>query len=215
MSDKLIGRVHKINIKNRKLKSNAESKFDSLTGLYTKKHFCSCIEKYISDRKESNSALIVVDVDNFKTVNENLGTAFGDEVLVSIAKALSSCLASEDLIGRIGGDEFIIFIKKYINKEQIIRTISKICSRISSIYVGELEDFSLSVTCGIALIPSDENILKNSDNDTETNEAKNISDTLYNNACKALVYAKDIAQLDYAFYQDDIPPFSSESSPDR
>ena len=219
MSDKLIGRVHKINIKNRKLKSNAESKFDLLTGLYTKKHFCSCIEKYISDRKESNSALIVVDVDNFKTVNENLGTAFGDEVLVSIAKALSSCLASEDLIGRIGGDEFIIFIKKYINKEQIIRTISKICSRISSIYVGELEDFSLSVTCGIALIPSEENILKNSNNDTETNEAKNISDTLYDNACKALVYAKDIAQLDYAFYQDDIPemvnaPFNNHNPDD-
>lgn len=219
MSDKLIGRVHKINIKNRKLKSNAESKYDSLTGLYTKKHFCSCMEKYISDHKESNSALIVVDVDNFKIVNDNLGTAFGDEVLVSIAKALSSCLASEDLIGRIGGDEFIIFNKKYINKEQIVRTISKICSRISSIYVGELEDFSLSVTCGIALIPSDENILKNSDNDTETNEAKNISDTLYNNACKALVYAKDIAQLDYAFYQDDIPemvnaPFNNHNPDD-
>ena len=123
MSDKLIGRIHKINVKNRKPKSSAESKYDSLTGLYTKKYFRSCIDKYISEHGDSNSALIVVDVDNFKTVNDNLGTAFGDEVLRSIAKALSSCLASEDLIGRIGGDEFIIFIKKYIDKEQIIKVI--------------------------------------------------------------------------------------------
>lgn len=203
MNDKLIGRVHKINVKNRKPRSSAESKYDSLTGLYTKKYFRSCIDKYISEHDDSNSALIVVDVDNFKVVNDNLGTAFGDEVLRSIAKALSSCLASEDLIGRIGGDEFIIFIKKYIDKEQIIRTISKICARISSVYVGELEDFSLSVTCGIALFSAE----------------NNMADILYDNACKALVYAKDIAQLDYAFYQDDIPemvnaPFNTHNPDD-
>ena len=189
MNDKIVGRVHKINIRNRKAKSTLESKYDSLTGLYTKKYFRECIDKFILDHGDEHSALIVVDLDNFKTVNENLGTAFGDEVLRGVAKALSSCLVADDFIGRIGGDEFIIFIKKYIDSDQIIRTISKICSRISSVYVGELEDFSLSVTCGIALYPSD----------------GDCTDTLYNNACKALVYAKDIAQLDYAFYQDDIP----------
>ena len=203
MNDRLIGRVHKINVRNRKVKSTSEPKYDPLTGLYTKEYFRGCIDKFILEHKEEQSALIVVDVDNFKIVNEHLGTAFGDEVLRSIAKALSSCLVSNDFIGRIGGDEFIIFIKKYIDKEQIIRTISKICSRISAVYVGELEDFSLSVTCGIALFPTD--------GDTVS--------VLYDNACKALVYAKDIAQLDYTFYQDDIPemvnaPFNNHNPDD-
>ena len=203
MNDRLIGRVHKINVRNRKAKLNSESKYDPLTGLYTKEYFRGCIDKFILEHKEEHSALIVVDVDNFKVVNENLGTAFGDEVLRGIAKALNSCLVSDDFVGRIGGDEFTIFIKKYVDRDQIIRTISKICSRISSVYVGELEDFSLSVTCGIALFPSDGDTVN----------------TLYDNACKALVYAKDIAQLDYAFFQDDIPemvnaPFNNHNPDD-
>ena len=203
MNNRLKGRVHKINVRNRKTKPNHESKYDSLTGLYTKEYFRECIDKFILEHKDKRSALIVVDVDNFKVVNENLGTAFGDEVLRSIAKALNSCLAPNDFVGRIGGDEFTIFIKKYIDKEQIIRTISKICARISCIYTGELEDYNLSVTCGIALFPTD----GNSVND------------LYDNACKALVYAKDIAQLDYSFYQDDIPamvnaPFNNHNPND-
>ena len=203
MSDKIIGRVHKIDIRNRKAKSMTEQKYDALTGLYTKNYFRSCVDKYLIQHKDICSALLVIDVDNFKAVNTNLGNAFGDEVLRGIAKAISSCLASEDLIGRIGGDEFTVFIKKYINKDQIIRTISKICSRISSVYVGELEDFSLSVTCGIALFP-------------ENGDSIN---SLYDNACKALVYAKDIAQLDYSFYQDDVPemvnaPFNNHNPED-
>ena len=203
MSDKVIGRVHKIDIRKLNAKKSAEPQFDALTGLYTKDHFRSCVNKCILEHKDFSSALIVVDVDNFKTVNENLGHAFGDEVLRGIGRALSTCIASGDMIGRIGGDEFIIFIKKYNAKEQIIRTISKISARISSVYVGEMEDFSLSVTCGIALYPEN---------------GKNIA-SLYDNACKALVYAKDIAQIDYTFYQDDIPemvnaPFNTHNPDD-
>lgn len=203
MNDKVIGRIHKIDIKKLNAKKNGEPQLDGLTGLYTRNHFCSYVNKYINEHKDFYSALLVVDIDNFKTVNEHLGNAFGDEVLCGIGRALSTCIASEDIIGRIGGDEFIIFIKKYNNKEQIIRTISKISSRISSVYVGELEDFSLSVTCGIALYP-------------ENGDDINL---LYDNACKALVYAKDIAQLDYAFYQDDIPqmvnaPFNNHNPDD-
>lgn len=203
MSDKVIGRVHKIDIRKLNAKKSAEPQFDALTGLYTRKHFRSCVNKCIHEHKDFSSALIVVDVDNFKAVNENLGHAFGDEVLRGIGRALSTCIASGDMIGRIGGDEFIIFIKKYNAKEQIIRTISKISSRISSVYVGEMEDFSLSVTCGIALHPDNGESI----------------DSLYDNACKALVYAKDIAQIDYAFYQDDIPemvnaPFNNHNPED-
>ena len=115
MSDRIVGRVHKISIRNRKAKSDTEQKYDSLTGLYTKDYFRSCVDKYFLQHKDACSALLVIDVDNFKTVNKNLGNAFGDEVLRGIAKAISSCLASENLIGRIGGDEFTVFVKKYIN----------------------------------------------------------------------------------------------------
>ena len=203
MSDKVIGRVHKIDLRKLNAKKSAEPQFDALTGLYTREHFRSCVNKCIHEHKDFSSALIVVDVDNFKAVNENLGHAFGDEVLRGIGRALSTCIASGDIIGRIGGDEFIIFIKKYNTQEQIIRTISKISARISSVYVGEMEDFSLSVTCGIALHPDNGESI----------------DLLYDNACKALVYAKYIAQVDYAFYQDDIPemvnaPFNNHNPED-
>ncbi len=154
MSDRIYGRIHRIHVDKRaKLKMYYESKRDLLTGLVNKIYTEKRVRDFINNNKDSKSAMILIDVDNFKLVNDNLGHLFGDEVLKHVAKALRFNTTSNDMVGRIGGDEFLVFIKNYETREQVANIAQGICTDISKIYVGEQNDFSLSSSCGIAFYP--------------------------------------------------------------
>ena len=117
MNDRIYGRVHKIHVeKNARLKAYYESKRDLLTGLINKIYTEKKIKDFIENNPDGTSALIIIDVDNFKLVNDNLGHLFGDEVLKHVAQVLKNNTSTNDIVGRIGGDEFIIFIKNFIYK---------------------------------------------------------------------------------------------------
>jgi diguanylate cyclase (GGDEF)-like protein len=81
---------------------------DSLTGLYNRRSFTAAMQKAIEDNPEKPIALIYIDLDNFKLVNDMKGHQQGDKVLVDIAKKLSAATRANDIVGRIGGDEFVI-----------------------------------------------------------------------------------------------------------
>ncbi len=190
MSDRIYGRIHKIRIeKQAKLKVYYESKRDLLTGLINKIYTEQNIKSFIENNPHSKSAMILVDIDNFKLVNDNLGHLFGDEVLKNVAKALKYNTSSNDIVGRIGGDEFLIFVKKYKTKEQIANIASNICTDIAKIYVGEQNEFSLSASCGIAFYPE---------------HAKD-SVSLQENADKALLYTKTHSKNGYTIFDDANP----------
>ena len=85
---------------------------DSLTGLYNKGIAQSMIEEYMENEGlKAKGALFVIDVDNFKAVNDNLGHLAGDSVLTNISSMLSEVFNENSIVGRIGGDEFIVFLK--------------------------------------------------------------------------------------------------------
>ncbi len=190
MNDRIYGRVHKIHVeKNARLKAYYESKRDLLTGLINKIYTEKKIKDFIENNPDGTSALIIIDVDNFKLVNDNLGHLFGDEVLKHVAQVLKNNTSTNDIVGRIGGDEFIIFIKNYKDKEQIINIVNNICTEICEIYVGEQHDFSLSASCGIAFYPS--------------HASDSIS--LQENADKALLYTKAHCKNGYTFFDNDNP----------
>jgi len=87
---------------------------DSLTKLFNKRNTQNKIEEYIKNGGMNvNSALFVIDVDDFKAVNDNLGHLAGDTVLRSISSMLAEVFSENSIIGRIGGDEFIVFLNKY------------------------------------------------------------------------------------------------------
>ncbi|EQG76467.1 diguanylate cyclase domain protein [Clostridioides difficile DA00165] len=64
-------------------------------------------------------AFLIVDIDNFKSVNDNLGHVFGDKVLFEVSKNLKPIFRKDDIVGRIGGDEFIVFLKNIQSFENI------------------------------------------------------------------------------------------------
>ena len=92
---------------------NEKSKYDFLTGLYNRETFEKEFENFVNKNinPDKKSFLIILDLDNFKKVNDSLGHIIGDRVLEEASNVLKSNLKSSDIIGRLGGDEFIILLK--------------------------------------------------------------------------------------------------------
>ncbi len=109
---------------------------DQLTDLYNKVSTEEAIRKYIEANPEGNGALFILDIDNFKGINDNLGHAFGDEALRSFATGISQLFRVSDIYGRIGGDEFMIFVKD-MPDEKIQESCGKIQEFISDFTAGK------------------------------------------------------------------------------
>ena len=152
---RVVGRM--VNIHEKKLKElelllRAEK--DALTGLYNKGATMQLIENAISDSKNGAlNALMSIDLDNFKEVNDLLGHAQGDKVLVDTAAALNDIFKGGDIVGRIGGDEFVVFIKNLnvISDADILA--GKVVRNVS--FDFEYEGTPIRVTCsvGVAIFP--------------------------------------------------------------
>lgn len=152
---RVVGRM--INIHERKLKEldlllRAEK--DALTGLYNKGATKQLIQNAIEDsKKDILNALMIIDLDNFKEVNDLLGHAQGDQVLVDTAAALNDIFKGGDIVGRIGGDEFVVFMKNLnaISNADILA--NKVVRNVN--FSFDYEDRQINVSCsvGIAIFP--------------------------------------------------------------
>lgn len=148
------------NIDNRKkqellLKRRAER--DLLTDLYNKMTMSSLINDYLNlPRKEKQiDALIMLDADNYKSVNDTFGHVFGDKVLIDIADSLKSCVKQSDLVGRVGGDEFMIFLKDVRCKEDIKSILERIGEGIHHTYAENETEVTISASIGVAYLTPD------------------------------------------------------------
>ena len=109
----------RLQLKNETLKLKAEN--DLLTGFYNKVTSERLIADYLeNDGKDGRHALFIIDIDDFKNVNDEMGHYFGDKALVEVANGVDHCLRTTDIKGRIGGDEFIILLKN-INSDDDLR----------------------------------------------------------------------------------------------
>lgn len=137
-----------------------KAKLDRLTGIYNKKFFEEITEKTILDLEtgKESGVLFVLDVDNFKGVNDNLGHSYGDKVLVNIGTILKNTFRSCDYLGRIGGDEFAVYMKisKY-EKDQCEKLIKsrceELCTAFRSNYTGDDNSYKISASIGAAIAP--------------------------------------------------------------
>lgn len=86
--------------------------FDALTNLPNRRLFMANLEKTLSSdkRHKTNGALLYLDLDHFKTLNDSLGHDIGDELLIQVANRLKQCVRDEDSVARLGGDEFVILL---------------------------------------------------------------------------------------------------------
>ncbi|MDV4149772.1 EAL domain-containing protein [Clostridium sp. AL.422] len=164
------GYIHNItNEKDSKLKLEYISLYDELTGLNNRKHFKSIIENQLKEHTllESRGALIIIDIDNFKYINDSYGHNCGDKFLKKFSEDLKKYLNSRELLCRFGGDEFIIFIPHISNFRDIKEVVKKITEILKSPYSINNNEVFASASIGIAVFPDDgeefEGLLKNAD----------------------------------------------------
>lgn len=104
---------------------------------------------------KSGVALMVIDVDHFKSINDLHGHVVGDEVLKEIAKRMKSTIRDSDTIARLGGDEFTIILEGIENSEDCRRVAEKILETIRNPFILDSKIINLSVSIGISLFPAD------------------------------------------------------------
>lgn len=141
--------------KQRELKYRAQAERDLLTGLYNKVTSEALIQGAIEAGESEGcvGAFLIVDLDNFKNVNDRLGHAFGDAVLSEIAHKLKSICRADDVAGRIGGDEFVLYFKHLPNKWVAEKKASDICDFFHKGDSGDGESCNISGSVGIAFLP--------------------------------------------------------------
>ncbi len=141
---------------------------DLLTDLNNKMATERKIREYMEKYPDKQGVLFVLDVDNFKKINDTMGHAFGDEVLRNLAVRLQSMFRATDIVGRTGGDEFMVFLKDIREISMIEREGKKIEQFFHQFEVGEYVKYSVTASVGAAVFPGDgksfEELYKAADN---------------------------------------------------
>lgn len=142
----------KVDIRTRKIYEL--SHLDPLTNLFNRSAFLKSLNPLLSNvsSKESSLAVLFIDLDNFKHVNDSMGHEVGDILLKKIANRLKDFCADDQLLCRWGGDEFLVVLPD-TQKELAIDTANHLIDRISSLYTIKNNNFSIGATIGIAMYP--------------------------------------------------------------
>ncbi|MGC5324328.1 sensor domain-containing protein [Brevibacillus sp. SYSU BS000544] len=142
---------------------------DELTRLPNRRALRDTIDDAIvsSGEKDSSFAIMFIDLDQFKKVNDSLGHQYGDNLLISLSKRMSNCLRPMDDLFRIGGDEFAIFLYGVKTEEEVCDLAQQIIECVESPVIYDGYEFHISCSIGIAMYPTDgedtETLLKNAD----------------------------------------------------
>lgn len=150
---RILGRTEDIT-RERRLQDEMELKLkqDDLTGLLNKSTTKSEIEAFLKKNIRGTHALMLIDVDNFKGINDTLGHMFGDSVLITIAKKIQDLFRATDIVGRIGGDEFMVFMK-HTDYYQAKLKAESICKNVRQTYHGGgQEEVEVSCSVGVAIV---------------------------------------------------------------
>ena len=162
------------------------ARYDSLTGLPNRSFFLDTLERTLSraGRQRTRSALVFLDLDGFKGVNDGLGHAAGDTVLQTMAERLRAGTRTSDLVARIGGDEFTVLLQNLSRADDAALVARGLLDRLAKTCRTDNHDVTLSASAGISVYPED---------GTD-------ADTLLRNADLAMYRAKQEGKNTYRFF---------------
>ncbi|BCR04983.1 hypothetical protein DESUT3_20520 [Desulfuromonas versatilis] len=163
---------------------------DELTGLPNRRLFCDLLGQELSRARQRREMVVAMflDLDRFKNINDTLGHAVGDRLLKAVARRLETCLRREDLVGRLGGDEFMIMLTGIRSPLDVKSVAGKILDCLKPSFCLEGHELHIASSIGIALFP----------------EFGGDVETLLKNADTALHRAKELGRNNYQFYSPDM-----------
>lgn len=173
-----------------------ELTMDSLTKVYNKKTITEYASRLVKQDTVNRISIAILDIDYFKQVNDRYGHLYGDKVLTRVAKKLKEVVGEDGVVGRIGGDEFMIVLKG-INDDYALRGILRaIRTQVKWEFKNDYENFQVTTSIGVAFSP-------NKGHDYEE---------LFKKADFCLYVAKEKGRDRYVFFRDEIHRESYENS---
>lgn len=180
----LIGRVrdvHEEHMEKEKLKINAQ--IDALTDIYNANSTRELIKEACLHAEPGSHALLIADLDHFKDINDQFGHYQGDKVLFECAAALKEVFAAHGLVGRLGGDEFLIFIE-IKNEEQLQAMVQELFTKMTKLRIANKLQCAITISVGYTMIYEERDFR-----------------TLYKQADKALYEVKKMGRNGVSCYQ--------------
>ena len=165
------------------------SQTDALTGILNRGAVQAKITMTLEKEKtnpELVCPLIAIDLDNFKYINDTYGHMEGDRLLIAVANTLKNSVRRSDIVGRLGGDEFIVYLTNVNNKKTAEKVAAKLCAAVSALSLEKDEWSEITGSFGVAF-----------GNPTIT------WDSLYRHADSALYVAKESGKNQYCVYKDE------------
>ena len=172
-----------------------EAHNDLLTGIFNKKTFEKKVDEILKrDHDSKRRAIILLDLDNFKGVNDTLGHAYGDKVLAGVGDILKRVFHADDYLGRLGGDEFCVYLNisdfcQGNYRKHIEEKCAELCRAFANNYTGESGNYKISASIGAAVFPD---------------HGKSFGE-LYKCADKALYVSKRKGKDTYTIYEENMP----------
>ncbi|GMR00993.1 MAG: hypothetical protein BMS9Abin19_0339 [Gammaproteobacteria bacterium] len=188
INETLVGEINE----RRRVESNLKhvAHHDALTNLPNRLLLDARLNHAIerAKREDQQVAVMFIDLDHFKTINDSLGHDVGDQLLIAISKRLLHCVREDDTVARLGGDEFIIIIEQVHDIGDLDALLKKIMRVTSQTISIQDHDLSTSASIGISIYPDD---------------GKN-AEQLMRNADAAMYHVKENGRQQYHFYTRDL-----------
>ncbi len=174
-------------IKRKEMDILSESQKDGLTGLLRKNVTEKLISDYLDgDGKKGEHGMLILDIDDFKSINDTAGHLYGDATLTELSKRIQSLFRNTDIVGRIGGDEFLILLKNIKYNNLILEKANSLIEIFNAMSATMQADTGFSCSIGIVKYPSDGTTYRE----------------LFAKADKALYKIKDSGKNAYGFYDE-------------
>lgn len=169
---------------------------DSLTDLPNRAYFSRLLTQSMleAQRYGRQFALLFLDLDRFKNINDSLGHDAGDELLQEIARRLERSIRQSDIVARLGGDEFVVLLPEIQDPQQTVPVAEKILAACAKPFTLVGQEFRVTVSIGITLYPRD--------GDDEQ--------TLMKNADMAMYHAKELGKNNFQFFSESLSTDSLE-----
>ncbi|NLK28259.1 MAG: sensor domain-containing diguanylate cyclase [Clostridiales bacterium] len=182
---RVIGKIVNIDIHKKQLEAlEYKATRDPLTNVYNREITIKKIDKFISGNRTGKHMLMFIDFDDFKKVNDNYGHLIGDKILVYVIGKIKEVFSEGEIIGRTGGDEFIVFAGNITDIDEVLEKAALLRNAMETTYCDNGYEIPISGSIGIAMYPEDGNHFEQ----------------LMEKADHALYLAKEFGKNNYVMY---------------
>jgi diguanylate cyclase (GGDEF)-like protein/PAS domain S-box-containing protein len=127
---------------------------DALTGLPNRALLLDRLDRALADTRRAGVAVVFMDLDRFKLVNDSINHAAGDELLVAVARRLSAVVRPSDTLARLGGDEFVLICPELTAEQQLFDVVARLAEELEHPFVLEGRELGITTSMGLALAPA-------------------------------------------------------------